>query len=283
MKFDIIMWTFNGEKFFPKVLQRIEEVIPKEYVHRKIIVDDHSTDNTVTIAKSYNWNVYFNPSTGIPSGANEALKHVDCKYFLAFEQDLVLAYNWGERIPKLLDNSDVAAAQGVRYATNPILNKIDNYYASKMTFREPISIVDAPSIDNTLFKTDIVRSIGGFPTECPLCSDTILLKKLAHLGYKWLVDTCVISGHIKPSIRYNYDHVYFALNRCALTPLCSNNEKPRRLNGRLLAFLKSPIRALIIGFRMKEPRILLVYPLEKWHYVNATSKLYRIRYGGYDR
>lgn len=78
MKFDIMMWTLNGERFLPSVLRRVEEAIPKKIVHKKIMVDDHSTDNTVKIAKDFNWEVYSNPSTGISSGANEALRHTEC-------------------------------------------------------------------------------------------------------------------------------------------------------------------------------------------------------------
>lgn len=74
-KLDLVMWTKNGEKTLPLVLRQIDEVIPKENVNAKILVDDHSVDDTIKIAKDFNWQVYENPATGIPSGANEALRH----------------------------------------------------------------------------------------------------------------------------------------------------------------------------------------------------------------
>jgi glycosyltransferase involved in cell wall biosynthesis len=49
LKFDIMMWTLNGERFLPYVLRRVEKVIPKECVHKRILVVDHSTDITVRI------------------------------------------------------------------------------------------------------------------------------------------------------------------------------------------------------------------------------------------
>ena len=76
MKVDLVMWTLNGEKTLPLVLSRINKVIPIEVVNQKLIVDDGSKDNTVTIAKKYGWNVIKNEGKGISDGANTALKHV---------------------------------------------------------------------------------------------------------------------------------------------------------------------------------------------------------------
>jgi glycosyltransferase involved in cell wall biosynthesis len=59
-KVDVVMWTFNSAKFLPIVLPRIEKVIPKEAIVNKIIIDDHSKDNTVEVAKRLGWKVYYN-------------------------------------------------------------------------------------------------------------------------------------------------------------------------------------------------------------------------------
>jgi hypothetical protein len=45
-KIDILMWTKNAGKIFPLVLSRIEEVIPKDYICHKMIIDDSSTDTS---------------------------------------------------------------------------------------------------------------------------------------------------------------------------------------------------------------------------------------------
>jgi glycosyltransferase involved in cell wall biosynthesis len=84
MKFDLVMWTKNGEKLLSSVLDRIDSVIPYECVNQKILVDDHSNDRTVEIARDFNWTVYENPSTGISAGANEALRRVKSPLFISF-------------------------------------------------------------------------------------------------------------------------------------------------------------------------------------------------------
>ncbi len=51
------MWTKNGAETLPSVLRRISEVIPKDAVNMKLIVDDRSSDNTREIAKACGWTV----------------------------------------------------------------------------------------------------------------------------------------------------------------------------------------------------------------------------------
>ena len=113
------MWTKNGAKTLPAVLKRISEVIPEDFINKRLIVDDNSTDNTKRIATSFSWSVIPNEGSGISDGANTALKHVESKYFISLEQDLLLAPEWWTRIPPMLENPRVAAASGMRFADKP--------------------------------------------------------------------------------------------------------------------------------------------------------------------
>lgn len=86
-KFDIITWVKEGSWVLPTTLKRLEKVLPNEKVHRKIMIDDHSKDETKAIGKEFNWEVYSNPSSGISSAANYVLNKVDCLLF--FYQSIV--------------------------------------------------------------------------------------------------------------------------------------------------------------------------------------------------
>ncbi|NIW13622.1 MAG: glycosyltransferase, partial [Candidatus Thorarchaeota archaeon] len=91
-------------------------------------VDDDSVDDTREIAKSFGWQVFFNEGKGISSGANTALKHVTSDFFVSFEQDLLLAWDWWEKIPRLLKGEKVAVASGVRVPNQPeALRKLQEY------------------------------------------------------------------------------------------------------------------------------------------------------------
>jgi len=249
------MWAKNGGKCLPKVLSRINKVIPEEGVCHRILVDDHSSDQTVEIARDFNWDIYVNPRGGIPIGANEALKHVDRDFFVSIEQDVLLAYDWWDRIPEYVKNPFVACAQGIRVHMNPTLRLLDDWQFDFLKRNRLLS-----SMDNNIFRTKVIRFLGGFPQSCPVCADTILMKRiLSETRYKWIVDPDVISLHMRFGLKNSVEHTYKMISACARTPLCADNRKPP-ISSVLRIFLTSPIRALQIAFANKSPNIIWNYP-----------------------
>lgn len=268
-KIDLVMWAKNGESVLSQTLKRVDEVIPAENVHKKILVDDHSTDKTVLIAKDFGWSVYPNPTSGIPSGANEALRHVDCEFFVSVEQDVLLAKDWWEKIPPYMDNPHVAVAQGIRIATEPTLRKLDEYVYERLKSEASKPEVFGVSIDNNIYRTKIIKQLGGFPTDCPVCSDTILMKRiLRETPYNWIIDTNVISEHIRQSVKSHIKHAYTLTKLCAKTHYCVNESQQPFLY-MLRLFLTSPIRASIIAYRKRCLRMLNVYPAIRYQKFKA--------------
>ena len=283
-KVDLVIWTKNGATTLPQVLKRIDEVIPTENICHKILVDDHSTDQTVEIAKNFNWEVYPNPDGGIPSGANEALKHVDCDYFVSFEQDILLARNWWDKIPKFMDDEKVAVAQGIRICTEPTLRKLDEYAYGRLNYRLARAMQDLEhardwgySIDNNIFRTKVIRQIGGFPTICPVCSDTILIKKITlETRHKWIIDDQVVSYHIRKSIKDYIQHYYALFGLCARTAYCVP-EIPHPLLTQIRLFLTSPLRGLIIAYSKKCPKMLLLMPQIRFAFLKSLLRSRRAK------
>lgn len=264
-KVDLVMWTKNGEAYLPQVLKRIDKVIPHEAVCHRILVDDHSSDHTVDIAREFNWNVYPNPSSGVSSGANEALRHVDSDFFVSVEQDIILSRNWWNEIPKYMDDPLVACAQGVRVPTHPVLRILEEWQRDVLG-KKP-SLV---SIDNNIFRSKVVKSIGGFPKDCLICTDMILMKKIsAETPYKWVIDSNVTSLHIRNDLKASLEHQYKMGYLCARTPYCIHEENPSlSVNFRIL--LTSPIRALQIALKRKCPNIIWAYPLLRLYQLNIA-------------
>lgn len=255
-KVDLVMWAKNGGACLTEVLSQIDKVIPHEDICHKILVDDHSTDRTVKIAQDFNWDVYTNPKGGIPSGANEALRHVDRDFFVSIEQDVILSRTWWSTIPKYMEDPSVACAQGIRVHAQPLLCLLDEWQFDVLEKKRLFS-----SMDNNIFRTKVVRSLGGFPTVCPVCADTILMKKiLLETSYRWVIDTDVVSLHMRSGLRASVEHHYKLINMCARTPYCAENEKPKiALAFRI--FLTSPIRAFQIALKKNCPDIIWAYPL----------------------
>jgi len=263
-KVDLVMWAKNGEALLPEVLKRVDEVIPNENVCHKILVDDHSVDLTVEIAKAFNWNIYANPGRGVSSGANEALRHVDRDFFVSVEQDIILSKKWWDKIPKHMENPSVGCAQGVRILTHPVLRLLTDWQYETTGRRPPMF-----SIDNNIFRTKVIKSMGGFPKICPICTDIATMKTMMlETPYKWIIDDHVVSLHVKDDLRASLEHTYKMGHLCAQTPYCLHEENPK-LAVVLRILLTSPVRALQIAIKRKCPTMIWAYPLLRLYQLNV--------------
>jgi len=262
-KVDVVMWTKNGESFLPTVLKQIDKVIPSENLSNKIMVDDKSTDETVIIGKSYNWKVYMNPKGGISSGANEALRHVRSKMFVSVEQDLVLAENWWEKIPLLLEDEKVMVASGIRIPDKPSALKLIGEYTNQRYLQQTKVNASFPygkTLDNTIYKTKALRQIGGFPRlRINAGVDTALVKQVNCNGRLWKVDFGVKSTHLRHGFVNELRHGYwYGKESVALSK--ELGEEPV-LFSMLIRTLFSPLRGLQIAYDKMCWQISLVYPL----------------------
>jgi glycosyltransferase involved in cell wall biosynthesis len=259
-KVDLVMWAKNGERFLPSVLKQVETVVPHENVDLKIFVDDSSTDRTREIAKEFNWTVHSNSKGGIPAGANEGLRHVKSEFFVSIEQDVILAKDWWERIPPYMDDENVAVAQGMRVATDPTLRKLEEYISGRQEFAFFISI------DNNIFRTKVIRLLGGFPTVHPLFTDSALYKKIAEeTRLRWIVDRKVVSQHIKENVEHFIEHLQGFETIAMRASRDTGHSFPRLVR----LFLTSPARGLLIVYKTHELNFLWIYPRVRLAYLKA--------------
>lgn len=259
MRIDLAMWAKNGAKFLPAVLKRIDEVIPKENMGRKIFIDDHSTDESVKIARGFNWDVFPNTKGGIGNGANQALSMVTTDFFASFEQDILLNRDWLDRVLPIIECPKVAVAQGWRYSTNQALLDLE--------VGVPSVIFPQYSIDNTLFRTSAVRSVGGFPTYVKYCVDGVLRSLLIRSGWEWVTDLSLISIHMKPFSLVHYARDAEKKGRdYAIASNLFLEEERRKMTLPYLtyAFARSPLIAMGLSVIKRNPLLAWYFPLEKF-------------------
>jgi glycosyltransferase involved in cell wall biosynthesis len=261
-KIDLVMWTKNGAETLPFVLKRISEVIPNEFVNNRIIVDDNSTDDTREFARIFRWKVVLNNGAGVSDGANTALKLVESEFFISFEQDLVLARNWWERIPKLLLDENVAVASGMRVSNIDTIRKIEEYsvesYKRKGTFA---SYDFGRTLDNTIYKTSVIRLLGGFPKMSASAGvDTTLAANLRKNDYQWKVAYDVKSTHLRKGLM---DEIYRRYWYVSFTQTIDRKLgiKSVSLKRYVIHLVFSPLRSLDIAFKKRCPQAVVVYPL----------------------
>ena len=263
-KVDLVMWTKNGAETLPLVLKRIDEVIPAESINKRVIVDDRSIDKTPGIAQRFGWTVVPNEGKGISDGANTALRHVEAPFFVSFEQDLVLACDWWQKIPRLLTNPGVVVASGVRISNSPRVVKEIQEYSMELyehRARTEETFLYGKTLDNTLYRTEVVRSLGGFPKlEISAGVDNVLAQRIHSSGLKWAVDYSVKSVHLRKGLRQELDHYYwYGSCMVSLDPVLFGRNI--NLSKFALRWVLSPVRGLDIALKKKNPEALYVYPL----------------------
>jgi glycosyltransferase involved in cell wall biosynthesis len=283
-KVDLVMWTKDGAETLPSVLERISEVVPEESVNMKLIVDDGSKDNTRSIAESFDWAVVPNDGTGISDGANTALRHVESNWFVSFEQDLLLAHDWWRRIPRHLEDSNVAVASGMRFASKPRgVRRMQQYVAKKyrgeaalaswLRGREMASFTLGKTLDNTIYKTATVRSVGGFTKlRSSAGVDTSLAYLLAEKGFFWFVDYDVRSVHLRKSLRQELRHQYwYAKQLNEMWMLIEKNTSAHRPPVTkfdvVYRFAISPFTGVFMAYKTREPSVAYIHPLIRLYYL----------------
>ncbi|MCX8150047.1 MAG: glycosyltransferase [Candidatus Bathyarchaeota archaeon] len=284
-KVDLVMWTKNGSATLPYVLERINEVVPAGNVNQKLIVDDKSTDDTCEIAEKYGWAVIPNMGAGISDGANTALRHVETEQFISFEQDLLLARDWWLKIPPLLENPKVAAASGMRFASQPRgVQKLQQYVAKKyrgeanlsswLRRRQEAAFTLGSTLDNTIYKTAVIREVGGFPKiQVNAGVDTALAYRLRQAGYAWMVNYNVQSIHLRGSLMHELRHQYWYGTQsreiwCRIAKE-ANQKPPITKFGIMYRFVISPFTGLFVAFKTLEPTIVYIHPLIKFYYMKG--------------
>jgi glycosyltransferase involved in cell wall biosynthesis len=279
LKVDLVMWTLNGEKTLLTVLARINKVIPEEVVNHKLIIDDGSKDKTVTIAKKLGWEVLKNEGKGISDGANTALKHVETDYFCSFEQDVYLSSDWWDKVsPLILNKVGVAAASGLRFLPrNNFCSSVEPYQLTRKDtdFYEGYG----KTLDNTIWNTEMLRSVGEFPKVNFAGIDTLVYHLLELKGYKWLVNYDVKSLHLHyGGLLKEFKRYYFyglslpqVYSRLKMFSLYDNENR----NALLLRFVKSPISSIKMSLKMHDARLMFSYPVIRlcWllGYIRGTS------------
>lgn len=255
-KIDLVMWTYNSAKTLPNTLSSIEKAIPPEYINKKIIVDGHSTDGTQDIGKKFGWIIVDAKELGIPNQANQALDSVETEVFASFEHDILLNPNWFHKVLKHLESDQtVAVAQGIRLTTNHVFKKIEEIGIERN--------IPYRSIDNNLYRTEVIKKLGGFNTDCLISCDWDLQERVQKSGYKWVTDKTVVSDHVWGNTSNIIKH-FRELNK-------QDDPNNPPIMQVLLRFLYSPIRGVDISIKKKCPQAALIYPY--WRFIHLKTTL----------
>jgi hypothetical protein len=267
---DLVMWSKRGPKGY--ILSRINKVVPPEVVKQKILVIDSLNDLTVSpdVFKHYGWQLHLNDGVGIGGAANTALDCVESEFFASFEDDLLLAADWFSKMSKLMELPNVAIASGVRFVSAP--NSIHQLEASgclKETKKNPLQTSVGKTLDNTLYRTAIMKEMGFARTKTGSGIDTVLSFEIEKKGYHWLVDYSAVSVHLKTNDLLSHLQRYAWYGK-ALRELRSylSTQKHPKMDNKFFIFrvLKAIPSGFLYAYLRRTPSIAYTYPLVRLAY-----------------
>ena len=214
------------------------------------------------------------------------------EFFISFEQDLLLARDWWDKIPPLLDNSKVAAASGMRFADKPRgVRKLQQYVAKKyrgeaslaswLRSRHMAAFTLGKTLDNTIYRTKIIKALGGFPRmRVNAGVETILAYKIDQAGYHWIVDYNVQSLHLRKGLKQELNHqcwygtqLYEIWRKIGTE---TNKRPPVTKFGVIYRFFTSPFTGLFVAFKTKEPTVTYIHPLIRFYYMKGLLQASRL-------
>jgi glycosyltransferase involved in cell wall biosynthesis len=182
----VLVTSYNREKF---IAEAIESVLASSYNDFElIIVDDCSTDNTVTIAKSFiekdaRIKVFVNEENLKQFGnRNKAASYAKGKYLKYLDSDDVMFPHCLEVMVNAMEQYPDAAVGAITINKLPEGTKLPVRYTSKESyinhffFNYPLLYI-GPS--GCIFKRTVFEEVGGFDEHIGILSDTLLMLKIA--------------------------------------------------------------------------------------------------------
>ena len=281
---DLVMWTFNGAKTLNTVLSRINKVIPKEYVNKRFIIDDNSSDDTIAIAKLNGWKVCLNKGKGISDGANTALEYVSSKIFCSFEQDIILSEDWWIKVALPFLGSNYAVASGLRFNSKPCgVNNLLKYNTQKKcvgeawnNLKDSGAFLFGKTLDNTIYRTQMIRLIGGFPNFGANAGiDLVLACALEKYNLKWKVNYGVHSIHLRNGLKDELHHQrWYGMQREIINGELSKydvNRSNKKFRS-IISLFVPPVRGVQAAVAMKDATICYIYPMIRFYYIWGIIK-----------
>jgi len=219
----IIIPTRNEEKNLPRVLKSIKQL---DYLKEKleiIIVDGHSEDKTVQIAKKFGARVFLNPGRIRSTGCQIGIEKSKGELIAFTDADCVVPSDWLKGLLKPLKGKKTAAVGGPN-----ITPKDDTPFAKAFgealwlltrpgsrygySGRKVVEIYHNPGC-NVLYQKKAIQTVRGFNPKLLTCEDEELDFRLTQKGYKLLFTPHVSVDHYR---RPNYKKIFIQAYRFAI-------------------------------------------------------------------
>lgn len=183
-RIDVIMPTYNCEKYLEKSLESVYREIP---VHHLIIVDGFSKDRTIEIVKRYSNVVIIQTKKSLGKSREIGIKNVDTEWFAFVDSDVVLKRGWFNCTSSLV-NTNIGAVEGLDRLVDP---RRRAFQEGMEKLRKTLGKTYHPKqsarafTGDTLIRSNLVKDIT-IPNYLRVYEDQFIREHIEKQGYKWV-------------------------------------------------------------------------------------------------
>lgn len=210
MRFAVVVPTCNGGAVWAECAKAIStQSVKPEIVY---VIDSSSEDNSVQIAKSYDFKVKIIPRREFNHGGtrNKAAKELDTTDVLVFlTQDAILDNSTAleTMLSYFIEDHDIAAVCGRQiphYKASPLAIHARKFnYPNKTEIKSKAKIprlgIKTAFMSNSFaaYNVRVFHELGGFPDDVILSEDMYMAAKMILAGYKviYSAESCVRHSH----------------------------------------------------------------------------------------
>jgi len=178
---DVVLLTKNSAQTLPKCLDSLYRNVP---VHRLIIVDGYSTDDTLVIIETYNQKhcnieIIFDRGTRA-SARQKGIQAVQTEWFMFIDSDVILCHDWFKKATKNIA-PHIGAIWGIE-----VWSTIKNHRILKLFLIITHKIFELRGgTHDTLIRSKLVKDIK-IPNELHVFEDTYIKNHINKKGYQTL-------------------------------------------------------------------------------------------------
>jgi len=178
---DVVLLTKNSERVLVRCLDSLYQNVP---VHRLIVVDGYSTDDTLTIVETYNQkhhnvDIIFDCGTRA-SARQKGIMAVQTEWFMFIDSDVVLCRDWFQKAVKNID-LHVGAVWGTE-----VWSTLKNPKMLKLFLLVTRKIFEIRGgTHDTLIRSVLVQDIQ-IPMKLHIFEDAYIKEHITQKGYKFV-------------------------------------------------------------------------------------------------
>lgn len=203
LRISVIIPAYNASRTLAECLSALQKQTIPRSDYEIIIVDDGSTDNTVSIADSFDVNVIQQAHAGPALARNLGVSHAKGELILFTDSDCIASPDFIEQMTKPFSDPNVVGVKGAYrsrqrevWARFAQIEFEERY--SKLARSSSIDFVDSHA---AAFRKQVFLEVGGFDPHFPVANneDVDLSYKIARIGYKMVFNPEAIIFHYHPA------------------------------------------------------------------------------------